>query len=95
MRELRFTLLGDGPSYACLLRHLRWLVEQYISEKLIVQGDWADLSFFPDKPRGLAQRIEAALEYYPCDLLFIHRDAEREPAERRYEEIGSAKPSAR
>ena len=90
MTELRFTLLGDGPSDACLLRHLRWLVERYVSEELVVQANWADLSFFPDRPRGLAERIQAAIEFYQCDLLFVHRDAEKEPAGRRYEEIGEA-----
>ncbi len=90
MTELRFTLLGDGPSDACLLRHVRWLVEQYASDKLVLQAAWADLAFFRDKPCGLAQRIQAALELYPCDLLFVHRDAEKEQAERRYAEIGEA-----
>jgi hypothetical protein len=30
------------------------------------------------------------MEFYPCDLLFVHRDAEKEPAERRYAEICEA-----
>ncbi len=31
----------------------------------------------------LLPRIIASLEIYPCNLLFIHRDAEREPYEKR------------
>ena len=39
---------------------------------------------------GLAQRITAAPEYFPCDLLFIHRDAEAEPLVARLEAIKKA-----
>jgi hypothetical protein len=38
----------------------------------------------------LSQRIARTIELYPCDILFVHRDAEREPAQRRYEEIAAA-----
>jgi hypothetical protein len=38
-------------------------------------------------PRNLAQRIRAAIELYPCDLLFVHRDAERENRDLRVREI--------
>lgn len=90
MSEIRFTLLGDGPSDVCLLRPLQWLIRQHVSDHMVVQSDWADLNSFRDKPRGLAQRIQTAMEFFPCDLLFVHRDAEREPAERRYAEIEEA-----
>jgi hypothetical protein len=32
-------------------------------------------------------RLQAALQLYPCDLLFVHRDAENEDRETRVEEI--------
>ena len=31
-----------------------------------------------------------AIELYPCDLLFVHRDAEKEPRKSRVEEIANA-----
>lgn len=37
--------------------------------------------------RGLYQRVIAALEYYPCDIIFVHRDAERESYDFRLNEI--------
>lgn len=44
-----------------------------------------------DTPRfrrkGLLERIDRALDLFPCDLLIVHRDAEREPREKRVEEI--------
>jgi len=36
-----------------------------------------------------------AAELYPCEVLFIHRDAENQPVEWRYDEIGNAVSSAR
>src|SRR5262249_32113944 len=40
--------------------------------------------------RGLANRIAFALEAYPCDSLFVHRDAEKFAPELRRAEIRSA-----
>ena len=34
--------------------------------------------------------MRAALEYYPCDLLFVHRDAEKENPAVRHDEIVEA-----
>lgn len=42
-------------------------------------------------PRAnLRERLEVAVRRYPCDVLFVHRDAEREPKEKRLEEIRDA-----
>lgn len=41
-------------------------------------------------PKRLEKRISFALEAYPCDCLFIHRDAEREPADIRRRENAQA-----
>lgn len=38
-------------------------------------------------PPGLAERIRSSLELYPCNLLFVHRDAERAPYALRKREI--------
>ena len=72
---LRYSLLTDGSSDACLTWVLDWLIEQ-VSKPLFV-GEWADLGWLPDPPRSLVDRIRCCLEDYPCDLLFIHRDAEK------------------
>jgi hypothetical protein len=36
--------------------------------------------------------VNEALRLYPCDVLFVHRDAEGQPAELRYQEIAMAVP---
>jgi hypothetical protein len=38
----------------------------------------------------LEDKIAAAFDLYPCDLIFIHRDAEREPSTNRIVEIQRA-----
>jgi hypothetical protein len=89
MTSLRYTLLSDGSSDRALIPVLGWLITQHLPQ-CAVQAEWADLRRVPQPPRGISQRIATALELYPCDLLFVHRDAEREPAERRLEEVEAA-----
>jgi|SRR5581483_3800693 len=89
MKELRYTLLSDGSSDRALLPVLSCLLRQHLPD-MPIQAEWADLRRLPRAPRKLAPRIRKALEVYPCDVLFIHRDAEGEPRERRIEEIHEA-----
>jgi hypothetical protein len=83
--EIRYTLLGDGPSDRVLLHHLSWLLRQH--SRQAVQATWADLSRLRNQPKGLSARMAQAVALYPCDLLFVHRDAEREPHAARVAEI--------
>jgi hypothetical protein len=87
--ELRYTLLTDGPSDEALLPLLTWLLRQKNIQQPI-QSEWADLRRLPNPPKKLSQRIEKTLDLYPCELLFIHRDAEKIPFEDRKKEIENA-----
>ncbi len=89
MRSIEFTLLSDGSSDAVLIEPLTWLLRQLGCEA--ANGTWADLRFLRSPPKELRARIEAALDLYPCDLLFVHRDAEAKPAEARIAEIDAAR----
>lgn len=89
MNQLRCTLLTDGPSDQILLDPLVWLLRKR-GVTAPIQREWADLRALPKPPRGLEKRIPAAVDLYPCDLLFVHRDAEREPRESRVSEIQQA-----
>ncbi len=42
------------------------------------------------RPKGMPEKIRTALHLYPCDLLFIHRDAENASPDKRRAEIGEA-----
>jgi hypothetical protein len=89
MSTLRFTLVTDGPTDAVLLHLLRWLL---IDNGVVrpIESTWADLRRLPQPPTTLENKIAAAFDLYPCDLIFIHRDAEREPRANRIDEIQRA-----
>jgi len=86
MKEIRYTLLTDGSSDKTLIPILSWLFYQHCPEYAI-QPEWADLGRLPIPPKILSERIIKSVELYPCDLLFVHRDAERISREERASEI--------
>ncbi len=89
MKELCYTLLSDGSSDKALMPILTWLLRKHQVE-CAIQSNWADLRRLPKPPKTLSPRIISSLELYPCDLLFVHRDAEKEPREKRVAEIQEA-----
>ncbi len=89
MKELVYTLLCDGTSDRVLDVILLWLLKQFYGDRKL-RSQWADLRSLRKPPIGLSARIEKSLELYPCDLLFVHRDAETEPRENRVAEIHKA-----
>lgn len=89
MDELRYTLLAEGPSDKALMPILRWLLEQ-CGVRIAMQPYWADLARLPYPPKDLSGKIQKSLEDYPCDLLFIHRDADNSSPQGRVLEIQTA-----
>ena len=89
MTPLYYTLLADGSSDRALIPLLSWLLIEHHVDRSI-QPQWADLGRLPAPPRTLRKRIETCLHLYPCDLLFIHRDAENAGADVRSAEISAA-----
>ncbi len=87
--EVTYTLLSDGSSDKALIPIINWTLHQ-LWPALLIQGNWADLSQLKLPPKQLSERIRKALELYPCDLLFIHRDSEREALISRKTEINEA-----
>jgi hypothetical protein len=56
-----------------------------------VEPQWADLCRLPLPRRpNLTEKIVICLDYYPCDLLFVHRDAENAPMQKRVDEVAAA-----
>jgi hypothetical protein len=69
--------------------HILWVVGNQLESETIIEPT------FIYKPRardgsGLEGKIRAAIQEAPCDILFIHRDAEKEPLEERLREIKKA-----
>lgn len=84
---LRFTLVGDGSSDRVLLPILSWLIRD-LAGQIPLEAQWADLGRLGPTEKTLPQRLRRAIDYYPCHILFVHRDAERpDAAELRAEEI--------
>jgi len=85
MSEIRYTLVSDGSSDAALVPILDWLlIQNGISHP--IRSNWADLRRCPPI-NTLKERVRKSLDLYPCDLLFIHRDAEREERNNRVMEV--------
>lgn len=89
MDELRYTLLTDGSSDDALIPIINWLLAQKLTS-CSIQAAWADLRRHPEPPRGLDARIREAVRLYPCDVLFVHRDAEAVRPAERVDEINRA-----
>ena len=91
--SLRVTLVTDGSSDIVLVPVLEWLIREITSEYFEIR--WADLRGLSEVPRDLAEKLAAAIAIYPCDLLFVHRDAEGQDPGVRYEEIQAANQTDR
>lgn len=87
--DFRFTLLTDGSSDRALTPILKWLLVRNGIRGMLVD-QWADFQYRRRPLNRLSDRIEASIEDYPCELLFIHRDAERMSYEDRKAEILAA-----
>lgn len=94
MPDLRYTLLPEGSSDRALIPLLTWLLRD-IGVSRAIQSNLADVWRLREKPRGVREKIVRSIELYPCDLLFVHRDADRDPPEARVDEIQDAVEEAR
>ena len=83
---MTYTLVTDGTSDRVLLPILTWSLKQLEVTPVVEQ--WADSVRIPRQRN--AERLRTALELYPCDVLFVHRDAEAQPSDLRREEIANA-----
>ena len=90
MIDLSYTLLSDGSSDRALIPIINWLLRNHLSD-CAIEYQWADLRRLDKSLKNtFEKRIQMSIDLYPCDLLFIHRDAEKEPHEYRVSEIQSA-----
>ncbi len=94
MSLLRYTLVSDGSAERALLPVLDWLLF-HCGVQSKVMGEWADPQRLPRKTSTLADKIILSLELFPCELLFVHRDAEKAEPESRVVEINAAVGEAR
>ena len=81
---MTYTLLADGTSDQVLIPIINWSLQRWNIAPINPQ--WVDLGRIPRQPSP-ERRYRAVFELYPCDVLFVHRDAEAQPAELRRVQI--------
>lgn len=91
MTELNYTLVSDGTSDRALIPIINWLIRHNGYDGAL-EGTCVDYRLFQPLNTGnrLADRILYALKYFPCELLFVHRDSERKGFIERTKEITEA-----
>jgi hypothetical protein len=81
---MRYSLVADGSSDRVLVPILNWCHRQCSNSPADIQ--WVDSTRIPLRSR---RDLAAVVDLYPCEILFIHRDAEAQPALDRRVEIAS------
>lgn len=74
MREIVYTLVGEGPSDRRLLQPIDWVVAECTERPF--RRQWADKRALDLAGSGLAAKLAAAMAQFPCDVLFVHRDSD-------------------
>jgi hypothetical protein len=87
MDLLRYTLLADGTSDEVLIPVINWLITAHCPGAKILPAFARDIRTVGN---GLQERVHEAIRNFPCDLLFVHRDAEGMQREARRLEIDAA-----
>jgi hypothetical protein len=91
--NLSCTLVAEGTTDKALLPILGWAIRRDLRVKEF-ELQFAEPFLLPPIRDRLTPKIRRALELYPCNLLFVHRDADREAAVTRREEIRGAVAAA-
>lgn len=91
MIELHYTLVSDGTSDSALIPIINWLI-RHNGHNETLEGTCVDYRLYKSQNTGnpLANRILYALKYFPCEILFVHRDTERSTRIERTNEINEA-----
>ncbi|NVM78186.1 hypothetical protein FHW83_004010 [Duganella sp. SG902] len=87
MKILRCTLLADGTSDEVLIPIIDWLISENFPHIRFQSTFAKELGKIG---MSLENRIPAAIKFFPCDILLVHRDEEGQGVEKRLEEINTA-----
>jgi hypothetical protein len=84
MQRFTSTLVAEGSSDQALIPLIEFVLDAYCDIPHVT-------TFASDFVVGpLQERVAQALTFYPCDMLFVHRDADRELVSKREKEIRAA-----
>jgi hypothetical protein len=84
MKTLTATLVADGTSDRTLVPLVQFLLDEWspLPHRILFADGLHD--------GPLANRLPKAMQLYPCDLLFVHRDAEGGAVDAREQEVRDA-----
>jgi hypothetical protein len=97
MKSINYVLICDGSSDKVLMQIINWLFND-LFPAVPINGNFADYRRLPNPPKKgeiIKQVSYAKNLYYPCDIIFYHRDAEEvKPSAiaKRKSEINNALP---
>lgn len=80
-------LPGEGNSDRALLPLLLWVLRE--ATPVDTSVEWVDTSRLPPA-RSLADKVAQLRKVQPCELLFVHRDSDKQRPEWRYREVTEA-----
>lgn len=84
MQRFTSTLVAEGCSDQALVPLIEFVLDEHCATPHLT-------TFADDLPSGpLRDRVARALALHPCDLLFVHRDADRALVSQREDEIRAA-----
>jgi hypothetical protein len=89
MKVVRHTLVSEGSTDANLIPIIDWTLKNTAGVPLS-QGERAEFWRLPKKPGNLSERLLEATKLFPCEILFVHRDADAELPQARMDEIRQA-----
>lgn len=93
MNRVRYLLVADGSSDKVLQYIINWLLRELLPDTPVESffSDPRMLGSIPTDKNPLQSKIERSLNrHLDIDILFIHRDAEREAPQNRFDEIKQA-----
>ena len=73
MTRIRVTLIADGSSDRVLTRIVEWVLRE---AQFVPTVQFATKGILPRHPDTLRKYADLAVELYPADVLFVHRDSE-------------------
>lgn len=89
MKVIRHTLVSEGSTDANLIPIIDWTLKRVAAVPLS-EGVRADFWRLPERPDTTTERLLKAVELFPCEVLFVHRDADGGLPQTRIEEIRQA-----
>lgn len=85
---MRYALVTEGGADQMLFQPINWLLDKYCLNGF--SGVWANPGAMTNKSRELNIRLSQVREFYPSDLIFVHRDTDTFSYENRVDEIRRA-----